>query len=65
MPDLLGGISIELIEPDLRPYSTSAFVAELQDAVPHHPLLETMSFRGGRGGPGGDALSVDLTGRTR
>jgi multidrug efflux pump subunit AcrB len=60
--DLLGGVSIELIEPDLRPYSTSAFVAELQDAVPAHPLLETVSFRGGRGGPGGDALSVRIYG---
>ena len=60
--DLLGGISIELIDADLRPYSSFAFVAELQDSVVSHPLLEALSFRGWRGGPGGDALDVQLTG---
>ncbi len=60
--DLLGGISIELIEPDFRPYSSFAFVADLQEEVRNHPLLEELSFRGGRYGPGGDALSVDLYG---
>jgi multidrug efflux pump subunit AcrB len=60
--DLLGSVAIELIEPDLRPYSSSAFVAQLQDEVRAHPLLEELSFRGGRFGPGGDALSVELSG---
>lgn len=60
--DLLGGISIELIEPDFRPYSSFAFVAQLQEEVRGHPLMEELSFRGGRFGPGGDALSVDLFG---
>lgn len=60
--DLLGGVSIELIEPDLRPYSSSVFVAALQEEVRGHPLLEELSFRGGRFGPGGDAISVDLYG---
>jgi hypothetical protein len=50
--DLLGGIAIELIDPDLRPYSAFAFVAELQEEVRPHPMLETVSFRGGRR-PGG------------
>lgn len=59
---LLGAISIELIEPDLRPYSSFAFLAELQEAVRHHPLLEELSFRGWRSGPGGDALSVRVAG---
>jgi multidrug efflux pump subunit AcrB len=59
---LLGSIAIELIDADARPYSASAFVADLQDAVPAHPLLETMSFRGFRGGPGGDALDVQIYG---
>ncbi len=58
----LGAISIELIDADLRPYSSFAFVAELQDAVRQHPLAETVSFRGGRRGPGGDALDVELFG---
>lgn len=60
--DLLGGMSIELVDPDFRPYSSAAFVSALQDEVRPHPLLEELSFRGGRFGPGGDALSVDLAG---
>ncbi|WP_309668084.1 efflux RND transporter permease subunit [Tabrizicola sp.] len=60
--DLLGGISMELISPDLRPYSTSDFVTALEEEVIAHPLLEELSFRGARFGPGGDSLSVDLYG---
>ncbi|NIZ62658.1 acriflavine resistance protein B [Sedimentitalea sp. CY04] len=61
--DLLGGISIELIEADLRPeYSSYAFVAELQDKVQRHPMAEIVSFRGYRSGPGGDALDVQFFG---
>lgn len=60
--DLLGGLSVELIEPDLRPYSSAVFVAALQEEVRGHPMLEELSFRGGRFGPGGDAISVDLYG---
>ncbi|MDX2484737.1 MAG: efflux RND transporter permease subunit [Pseudodonghicola sp.] len=60
--DLLGGISIELIDADLRPYSSFALVAELQDAVRRHPMAETISFRGWRSGPGGDALDVQFYG---
>ena len=58
----LGSIAIELIDADSRPYSSFAFVAELQDAVPRHPMLETISFRGWRGGPGGDAIDIELSG---
>ncbi|MEI4196169.1 efflux RND transporter permease subunit [Roseovarius sp. E0-M6] len=61
-PDQLGGISIELIDSDLRPYSSFAFVAELQEKVVNHPLAETVSFRGWRSGPGGDALDVQFFG---
>jgi multidrug efflux pump subunit AcrB len=62
-PDLLGGISIELIDADLRPeYSSFAFVGELQDRVQEHPMVETLSFRGWRSGPGGDALDVQFFG---
>ncbi|MGX9351315.1 efflux RND transporter permease subunit [Shimia sp. W99] len=60
--DLLGGIAIELIDADLRPYSSFAFVGELQDRVARHPLVETVSFRGWRSGPGGDALDVQFFG---
>ncbi|SMX37757.1 efflux RND transporter permease subunit [Maliponia aquimaris] len=61
-PDQLGAISIELIEADLRPYSSFAFVGELQDRISRHPLVEEISFRGWRGGPGGDALDVQFHG---
>ena len=60
--DLLGSIDIELIDADLRPYSSFVFLGALQDEVRNHPLLETLSFRGWRGGPGGDALDVSLYG---
>ncbi|RVV98357.1 efflux RND transporter permease subunit [Mesobaculum littorinae] len=58
----LGSIAIELIEPDLRPYSSNAFVSELQESVPGHPMLETLSFRSWGAGPGGDSLDVQLSG---
>ena len=60
--DLLGAISIELNDPDLRPFSSSVFVGALQDKVREHPLVETISFRGWRSGPGGDALDVQFYG---
>ena len=60
--DLLGSISLELISPDDRPYSSFEFVSALQEEVRAHPLMEELSFRGGRFGPGGDALSIDLYG---
>ncbi|NBB97708.1 MAG: AcrB/AcrD/AcrF family protein, partial [Alphaproteobacteria bacterium] len=63
-PDQLGGIAIELIDADLRPYSSFAFVGALQDRVQQHPLAETVSFRGWRSGPGGDALDVEFYGAT-
>ena len=60
--NLLGGVSIELIDADLRPYSSFAFAAALQDEVRQLPLTETISFRGWRGGPGGDAIDVQIFG---
>jgi multidrug efflux pump subunit AcrB len=60
--DQLGSIAIELIDADLRPYSSFRFVADLQDEVRQTPLTETVSFRGWRSGPGGDALDVQFFG---
>ncbi|SHI95496.1 Multidrug efflux pump subunit AcrB [Shimia gijangensis] len=60
--DLKGGIGIELIDADLRPYSSFAFVGELQERVGKHPLSDTVSFRGWRSGPAGDALDVQFFG---
>ena len=60
--DLLGAISIELIDPDLRPYSSFEFISALQEAAPKPPLLEELAFRGGRVGGGGDGIDIRLTG---
>jgi multidrug efflux pump subunit AcrB len=60
--DLLGGISIELVNPDLRAFSSAEFINDLEGEIRRHPQLEELSFRGGRYGPGGDAISVDLYG---
>ncbi|GIT89729.1 multidrug transporter AcrB [Jannaschia pagri] len=60
--DQLGAISIELIDADLRPYSSFQFVADLQDTARQLPLTEEISFRGWRSGPGGDSLSVEFYG---
>ena len=60
--DQLGSIAIELIDPDLRPYSSFAFVAELQEEVRNHSMAEEVSFRGWRSGPGGDSLDVQFYG---
>ncbi len=60
--DLLSSIAIELIDADLRPYSSSQFVSDLQDEVVDHTLAEAVSFRGWRSGPGGDALDVQFFG---
>ena len=60
--DLLGAISIELIDADLRPYSSYEYLGALQNDVKNHPSLETLSFRNWTSGPGGDSLSVQLFG---
>lgn len=60
--DQLGAIAIELIDADQRPYSSFQFVGELQDTVRRHPMVEQISFRGWRSGPGGDSLDVQLFG---
>ncbi|MEZ7812749.1 MAG: multidrug efflux pump subunit AcrB [Paracoccaceae bacterium] len=60
--DLLGSINIEIIEPDFRPYSSFTLTSELEENVRKNPLLETLSFRWGRSGPGEDSLDVQLYG---
>ncbi|RMD46626.1 MAG: efflux RND transporter permease subunit [Alphaproteobacteria bacterium] len=60
--DLLGSITLELIDADARPYSAFAFLADLKRAVPRLPVVEQLSFRSFRRGPGGDAIDVSLTG---
>jgi multidrug efflux pump subunit AcrB len=60
--DLLGSLTIDLIDADFRPYSSFEFTAMLQEEVRRHPLLDELSFRSFGVGPGGDSLSVDLFG---
>lgn len=61
-PDQLGAINIGLIDADLRPYSSFAFLGDVQEEVRSLPLLETLSFRRFGFGPGGDSLDVSLYG---
>ena len=61
-PDQLGGVSVELIDPDLRPYSAPEFIMAMQELTQRHPMVEELSFRGFRGGPGGDSISVQFSG---
>ncbi len=58
--DLLGSFTIELIDADLRPYSSFTYLAALQDEVNKSPLLETISFRRWGSGPGADGISINL-----
>ncbi|MEL7115437.1 MAG: efflux RND transporter permease subunit [Pseudomonadota bacterium] len=58
----LGSIAIELIDADLRPYSSFAFVAALQDEVRRGPLVEALSFRRWGSGPQSDAIDVEFYG---
>lgn len=60
-PDQLGGIDIEIVSPDVRPYSSDEFLRTFDAEVVRHPLLETLSFRTWRSGPDG-ALEIDLLG---
>ncbi|WP_298985419.1 efflux RND transporter permease subunit [uncultured Roseibium sp.] len=60
--DQLGGISIELLDPDLRPYSAFQFIGDWREEIRRPPLLETLALRGERSGPGGDAIDVKLYG---
>ena len=61
-PWQLGAITIELIDADLRPYSSGEFVSMLQERARQHPLVETISFRSWGSGPGGDAIDVQISG---
>ncbi|MGY6410239.1 MAG: efflux RND transporter permease subunit [Alkalilacustris sp.] len=60
--DLLGGVSIELVDVDFRPWSSAEFTARLQAEAEPHPALEILSFRHWTQGPGGDSLAVRLAG---
>ncbi len=58
----MGAITIQLIDADQRPYSSTEFVMALQERIRQHPMAETVSFRSWASGPGGDDISVRLFG---
>ena len=61
--DLLGSISVELVDQDLRSMSSFAIASAIQSELPLNPLVEEVSFRSfGMGPGGGDSLSVDIAG---
>ncbi|SFI05593.1 efflux RND transporter permease subunit [Albimonas pacifica] len=61
-PWQLASVDAELIDADLRPYSSSEFNAAVQARLVRHPMAEVVAFRFMRSGPGGDAVSIELTG---
>ncbi len=60
--DLLGGISIEILDPDLRPYTAFQFIGDWNKEIVTPPLLETLTLRREHSGPGGNAIDVRLYG---
>lgn len=60
--DLLGALSVALIDPDLRPYTQWEVIEAWQDEIRRHSRLETLAMFGGRSGPGGDAINVKYIG---
>jgi multidrug efflux pump subunit AcrB len=59
---LLGGVDVELVPAEDRPFRIDEVVARIRDATERHPLVEAVAFRPERGGPAGDALSVAFEG---
>ncbi|SOC17399.1 multidrug efflux pump subunit AcrB [Rhodobacter sp. JA431] len=60
--DLLGAITIELIDQDYRSYSSADFLERFQAAAARHPLIEELSFRSFFAGPSSDGISVKFAG---
>jgi multidrug efflux pump subunit AcrB len=60
--DLLGAVSIELVDPDRRGWTQGDFLRAWEAETVRHPRLETLALRGERAGPGQDGVSVRLVG---
>jgi len=58
--DLLGSVQVELIDADLRPYSSFDVVDALRREITSLPGTEEISYTRWRSGPGGDGLSVSF-----
>ncbi len=60
--DELGGMEVELIDPDFRPYSGTLFLQALEEEVIRLPRLEALSFRRFGSGAEGDDIDVSFFG---
>ena len=58
----LGGITVQLVDADFRPYSSAEFATMLQERIRPHPMAETVSFRSWGAGPSADAIDIQLYG---
>ena len=61
-PDRLAGFNIELIDPDLRPYSAFEFIRAWQSAIPKSDKVDRVQLRGDRQGPSTDGIAVRFSG---
>lgn len=60
--DRLAGFNIELIDPDLRPYSAFEFIRKWREAIPSSDLVDVLQLRGDRQGPQQDGVAVQFSG---
>jgi multidrug efflux pump subunit AcrB len=60
--DQIGGVTVEMIDPDDRPYGQRDFMRRWEATVRRHPKLDTLSMRGLRSGPEADDIAVELSG---
>ncbi|MEA2068634.1 MAG: efflux RND transporter permease subunit, partial [Verrucomicrobiota bacterium] len=60
-----GSITFDLVDPDVRPVSTSEFVQRWRKKAGSLPGIDTIRYRADSGGPGSrsDALTVELSHR--
>ncbi len=60
--DRLAGFNIELIDPDLRPYSAFEFIRKWRKAIPKSDKVDVVQLRGDRQGPAQDSIAVQFSG---
>ena len=61
-PDRLGGFDIVLIDPDERPYTAFAFLADWRAEIRRPPKLERLALRQERRGPAREDILLRLSG---
>jgi len=61
-PDRLGSLDVTLIDPDERPYTAFAFIADWRDEIRQHAKVERMAMRRDRRGPASDDIAIQFSG---